>query len=466
MGICRLVGRTAALVLSMAFVALPLHAQQRRYLIEVGAGAAVTTFDDATSLDPGFGGVARLGIWLPYRLSLEGEFGFASAGTAGPDWSVRTFSGALLGNLLVGNSSSFFLKAGLGSTTYDNDLCVGSTTLGPCGSSGALLGGAGFRIGITPTLMLRIDGTATRATSGGVLNLSAGAGISLMLGSKPLIDVDRDGVYDSDDDCDDTPLGALTDTRGCPTDADRDGVSDGLDRCPDTAEGAAVNEAGCARDADGDNVSDGVDACPDTPAGAAVDGRGCPIDTDSDDVPDGLDRCSDTPRGASVDQLGCPGDEDGDRVPDGLDRCPRTQTGSIVNAFGCPPGVAEGTSGTAFSEGTKRVLTAVVFTRGSAALPAAAHASLDSLALALMAQPGVTIEIGAHADGSASENTRLTELRAETVRRYLLSKGLSLARVSARGYGATEPLTGDRTAAGQDRNRRIEMRVLTAPSDS
>ena len=256
-------------------------------------------------------------------------------------------------------------------------------------------------------------------------------------------------------------LDTLTDERGCPSDSDSDGVFDGLDRCPATPAGARVNAAGCPEDADADNVPDGVDQCDNTPAGAGVDARGCPQDADEDGVSDGLDRCPDTPKGASVDQLGCPGDEDGDRVLDGLDRCPRTPAGAAVNAFGCPPGVPEGTSGTSFSPGSRRILP-IPFTRQSARLPDAAGPTLDSLAAALVAQPNVTVEIAAHGDGTAGETRHLTQLRADAVRRYLISKGVSLQRVSARGYGSDQRLTGGTDAAAQSRNRRIELRVLSA----
>jgi OOP family OmpA-OmpF porin len=333
--------------------------------------------------------------------------------------------------------------------------------LGPCGSASGLLGGAGFRVGITETIMLRLEGLATRAGDDGVMNVGGSAGVSVMLGSKPVTDADRDGVFDTDDRCPDTPLGTLTDERGCPSDSDSDGVFDGLDRCPATPAGARVNAAGCPEDADADNVPDGVDQCADTPAGAGVDARGCPQDSDDDGVSDGLDRCPDTPKGASVDQLGCPGDEDGDRVLDGLDRCPRTPAGAAVNTFGCPPGVPEGSSGTSFTPGSRRILP-IAFARQSARLPDAAAPVLDSLATALVAQPNVTVEIASHGDGTTAETRHLTQLRADAVRRYLIAKGVSLQRVTARGYGSDQRLTGGTDAAAQTRNRRIELRVLPA----
>jgi outer membrane protein OmpA-like peptidoglycan-associated protein len=472
MPILTLAGRIAGLALALAVCAESSHAQQRRYLVELGGGGAYTTFDDATNLEGGMGGVGRLGVWLPYRLSVEGEIQFSSpSSTGGPGWSATTMSASVLGNIAIGRTSSAFVRLGYGSTTYDNNLCPGSTVFGPCGSAGGLVGGVGGRVGITPTVMLRFDAGGTFArvrvatTRESVTNIGASLGLALMLASKPLTDLDRDGVYDSDDDCDDTPLGALTDRRGCPTDSDGDAVADGIDRCPSTPRGAAVNAAGCPRDEDADNVPDGIDKCPATPAGATAGATGCPQDEDEDRVPDGLDRCPTTPKGASVDQLGCPGDEDSDRVLDGLDRCPRTPAGTAVNTFGCPPGApGQGGTGT-LGAGTRRTLAGVTFTRGSARLPAAANPSLDSLARELRTASTLQFEIAAHGDGSAAETRYLTQLRAEAVRTYLVQRGgVPVQRITARGYGAAERISTDTTTAARDANRRIELRVLAAPA--
>ena len=465
MRLLTLAGRAAGLVLGLAVAATPLLAQQRRYLFEVGGAAAYTSFDSETNLDAGLGGVGRVGVWLPYRFSVEGEVGYAApSSTVGPGWNVTTYSFALLGNFPLGLRNSVYGKAGYGSSSYDSNLCP-VTPLGPCNSTGHWLGGVGIRYGITETIMLRAEGVGSFAsgesTAGDytLVNFGISAGVSLMLASRPVIDTDRDLVFDDDDDCPATPLGALVDPRGCPTDADSDKVPDGLDRCPATPAGATVNAAGCPQDADADNVADGLDRCADTPAGAAVDPRGCPLDGDADGVFDGLDRCPDTPKDASVDQLGCPGDEDSDGVLDGLDRCPRTPPGTRVNTFGCPPGVERATGGTLLP-GSRRILSGVSFAPGSARLPASATAPLDSLAEVLTAQPRVSVEIAAHGDGSASESLHLTQLRAEAVRRYLISKGISLQRITAKGYGAGEPVSRGTSAAARNANRRIEVRVL------
>jgi outer membrane protein OmpA-like peptidoglycan-associated protein/opacity protein-like surface antigen len=342
------VGALAGLALVVA-CAQPGHAQARKYLVELGAAGAYQSFDSNTQLDGSVGGLGRLGVWLPLNFSVEVEGGFASPNSksGSQSVSVKSFAGSALYNIPIGLKNSFYLKAGVGTTKYGSN-CPSVASPGDpiCGSSSTLQGGAGIRVGVTPTIMVRGEGlyahfkSKDRQNVAGVSlsNFGVNLGVSLMLGSKPIPDSDGDGVLDTKDRCPDTPTGASVDARGCPSDSDGDGVPDGIDRCPTTVAGAAVDARGCSQDTDGDNIPDGLDRCPDTPPGVLVDARGCPKDSDGDGIPDGLDRCSDTPRGATVDALGCPGDEDGDGVLDGLDRCPRTPVGAAVDSAGCAAG--------------------------------------------------------------------------------------------------------------------------------
>jgi outer membrane protein OmpA-like peptidoglycan-associated protein len=253
--------------------------------------------------------------------------------------------------------------------------------------------------------------------------------------------------------------------------------------------GATVDASGCPRDTDNDNIADGVDKCPDTPEGVLVDASGCPKDSDGDSIADGLDRCSDTPKGATVDALGCPGDEDSDGVLDGLDRCPRTPFGATVNASGCGAGQTQsraapaapsatgaapprptprplealpGTVGGAVGAGA--VLAGVTFESGSARLQAGSYVELDSIAKVLLSNPNTKVEIGGHTDdaGTPADNMRISSLRAEAVRNYLVAKGVPFQQMVARGYGSSMPLTPDTTPRGRAVNRRVEIRPLPA----
>jgi outer membrane protein OmpA-like peptidoglycan-associated protein len=483
-----------------------LEAQQRRFLVELGAGGVYQSFSDVTDLGSAFGGVGRIGVWLPLHFSLEGEVAIAPANTQAADVGVRVRSlyGSLLYNIPMGPKSWAHLRVGGGSTKYGHSPCPSGPIV--CGSSGALIAGAGVRVGVTPELFIRGDGVLSRNRSQPLTgapvhftNFGMSVGLSYMLGSKPIPDSDGDGILENRDRCPDTPSGAQVDGSGCPSDSDADGVPDGVDRCANTPPGASVNASGCTQDSDGDNIADGLDRCPDTEAGVLVDANGCPKDSDGDSIPDGLDRCSETPRGATVDALGCPGDEDGDGVLDGLDRCPRTPTGAAINPSGCPTGQGAGRQPPAAApqpaappaaaappsgappaaaprpQPTGRtpaarsrlvpgVLPGVGFAPGTARLRPESYVALDSIAEILQADTTVRAEIGAHTEsgGIAAQNQHLSNLQADAVRTYLVTKGVNFQQVQARGYGGSVPLTTDNTPRGRLANRRVEIKPVVA----
>ena len=315
------------------------------------------------------------------------------------------------------------------------------------------------------------------------------------------IDSDHDGVFDGPDKCPGTPAGAHVDPTGCPTDSDADGVPDGIDQCPATPAGVHVDPKGCPVDSDADGVPDGVDQCPNTPAGVTVDAAGCPLDSDKDGVPDGIDKCPNTPAGATVDASGCPLDTDLDGVPDGIDTCPNTAPGTKVDATGCPlpleavkpqaaapspappgkcppapPGSQVDANGCLilFSPEAARsptpgapprptlILTGVNFETGRSALTRGSYMVLDAVAASLLANPDIRIEIAGYTDSTGTKfgNLRLSQSRATAVRFYLARKGVTPARMVAKGYGASGYIAPNSTAAGRAQNRRVELHKL------
>jgi len=291
-------------------------------------------------------------------------------------------------------------------------------------------------------------------------------------------DTDKDGIPDDRDQCAGTPVGARVDGGGCEFDADGDGVTDVNDRCPSTAAGSMVDATGCEIDADADGVPDSRDRCAGTPAGTPVDDQGCERaqDRDRDGVPDSVDRCLDTPAGMAVDAEGCTRmtDADNDGVADHLDRCPGTAFGTAVDALGCTAdqtgggagatGTASGGTGSsgvrAVAQGDIMVLKGVNFESGSAKLLPESMSVLDSIANDLLDNPDLNIEIGGHTDntGSAATNRRLSRERADSVRSYLVSKGIPAARLTTVGYGPDRPIASNKTEDGRAANRRVELR--------
>jgi len=279
------------------------------------------------------------------------------------------------------------------------------------------------------------------------------AGTRVTANGCPPSDSDGDGVIDAQDQCPNTPAGVAVTANGCPRDTDGDGVFDAQDQCPDTPRGTAVNATGCPLDSDGDGVIDAQDKCPNTPRGTAVNAEGCPLDSDGDGVIDAQDKCPNTPRGTAVNAEGCPLDADGDGVVDASDACPNTPAGTAVDTRGCPK---------LFAAAASFTLTGVTFETSSAVIRPSSFGKLDEVAEALKANPDVRVEISGHTDniGADASNLRLSQARAESVRRYFIGKGVPAAQMEAKGYGETKPVATNDTAEGRAENRRVEMSRL------
>lgn len=106
----------------------------------------------------------------------------------------------------------------------------------------------------------------------------------------------------------------------------------------------------------------------------------------------------------------------------------------------------------------------VQFESGSAVITAPMRNTLAKVTEVLRQHPGTQVSIIGHTDnvGTPAANQRLSEQRAEAVRRELVAKGLRADRLVTVGRGATEPRASNDTAAGRAANRRVEM-VMTRP---
>lgn len=173
------------------------------------------------------------------------------------------------------------------------------------------------------------------------------------------------------------------------------------------------------------------------------------VDSDGDGVPDDRDQCPGTPEGVAVDANGCPLDEDGDGVPDYLDKCPGTPKGVKVDENGCA------------IAGQSLVLNNVYFAYDSDKLTAQAVKTLDKASAGLAKNPQIRIRLEGHADSTGTDgyNLGLSERRANTVRKYLVSKGLEASRLSVQAYGESRPQASNDTDEGRAKNRRVELKI-------
>lgn len=108
------------------------------------------------------------------------------------------------------------------------------------------------------------------------------------------------------------------------------------------------------------------------------------------------------------------------------------------------------------------VLDNCTFETGKAELKPEAYTVLDELVEYLKRKDDERIEVGGHTDdvGKAEANMILSQNRANTVRAYLLMKGIAPERVTAQGYGLTQPVAENDTAEGRALNRRTEVKIL------
>jgi outer membrane protein OmpA-like peptidoglycan-associated protein len=112
--------------------------------------------------------------------------------------------------------------------------------------------------------------------------------------------------------------------------------------------------------------------------------------------------------------------------------------------------------------GTNLVLNKIFFETGKASLNTAASGDLDKLIQFLKDNPQTKLEIQGHTDntGSVTANSKLSQMRANSVVDYLIKQGIDNERLIAKGYGPSLPIADNNTTAGKAQNRRVEMKVL------
>jgi len=325
------------------------------------------------------------------------------------------------------------------------------------------------------------------------LSLGAGTGLQPKKGANPdframigivfepnIGDRDGDGLKDDVDKCPDDPedFDAFEDEDGCPEpDNDRDGILDEDDKCPLIPEDkdGFQDEDGCPEgdknDRDGDGILDNVDKCPDDPEDfdQFQDEDGCPDpDNDQDGILDVDDLCPNDPedKDGFEDEDGCPDlDNDKDRILDKDDKCPNepeTYNGQD-DEDGCPDRGRVVVTDTAIE-----ILDMVYFEYNKAIIKPVSYPILDAVAATLQGNPSIQlIEVQGHTDerGDDAYNLDLSDRRAHAVEKYLIDKGVDAKRLSAQGYGETQPVDRRSNEAAWAKNRRVAFLILKRASD-
>lgn len=259
-------------------------------------------------------------------------------------------------------------------------------------------------------------------------------------------------------------------------DAEYGGYITAVDQCPDpeTTPPSQIPDR-CRtvlKDTDGDTIPDRDDACPFKGRVGFIDEHGCPPDTDGDGYADYEDLCptEGTEVMGRVDRNGCPvKDSDKDGIYDDVDKCP--QNPETFNGYededGCPD--ADPDALVELADGKINIKEQVFFETSKAVIKRESFELLDQVAKLLIDNPHVgNIKIEGHTDsrGKYKSNMKLSQDRADSVRKYLIKAGVDADRLTAHGYGPDRPIDTNDTAEGRAKNRRVEFVVLGLPEDA
>ncbi len=322
---------------------------------------------------------------------------------------------------------------------------------------------------------------------------------------------DRDGdhIQDKDDACPDEP--GTPEFQGCP-DRDGDKIIDKQDACPDEP---GLKEFNGCPDKDGDKIMDKEDDCPDEPG--LPEFKGCP-DRDGDGVMDKIDECPDKPGPAA--NNGCPEvkliliDSQGNtlrtaiQAKDGsfnFDELPADEMvifsleGENTEVYTEVKVVVGGISKKALrdvkkdryfrfivlkvddnklkpednkdvaiklnkeeAEVLKKAFDNLEFATAKDIIKTESLASLDELAALMTKKPNWRLKISGHTDnqGDKAKNMKLSEKRAKAVQNYLMAKGIAADRFKPEWFGSKKPIADNKTEAGRQKNRRVEMLII------
>ncbi len=298
---------------------------------------------------------------------------------------------------------------------------------------------------------------------------TARAGLAVYFGTSDDDDSDGDGLTNgyeksigTSPESADTDGDRLTDyeevtkykTNPTVPDSDGDGLSDG-------DEVITYHTSPVAKDSDGDGLSDGEEV-------TTLRTDPLKVDTDGDSLSD-----AEEVRTYKTDPLKA--DTDGDGLQDGAEvRTHRTDPlkadtdgGSLndgleisraLNPLDPSDDVPKRTVRTV-EVGKAIVLEGIVFKSGKTAIEQQSEETLMQAYSVLAENPEIAVQIRGYTDnvGSATANQRLSLRRAESVKAWLVSKGIAASRIAVSGLGAENPIGDNTTPEGRAQNRRIEF---------
>lgn len=299
-------------------------------------------------------------------------------------------------------------------------------------------------------------------------NISVGLGFTIRFGGYK--DSDGDGFANNKDQCPFTPedFDDFEDEDGCP---DLDNDKDALPDSVETNTGVFVDAQNTGTDPNSNDTDmDGLD---DYDEITKYHTNPVSIDSDDDKLTDGdeINNYKTDPMSMDTDSDGAndydeinihqtnplSGDTDGDGILDGKDQCPvQAETfNGYKDSDGCPDKKPE----IIFKKKAPIILDGINFKLGSAELTRDSEDVIMKVVQTMKDYPTMQLEISGHSDntGSRAYNLKLSKDRAQSVKDFLVGKGIDANRAWAIGLGPDHPIASNNTEEGRAKNRRIEF---------
>lgn len=428
-------------LLSAGLLVPAAHAQ-RQGTFEVGLYARKNWFGHSYALENRAGAGARLGFYLLRHLELEanGVYTPTHLTTTNGDVRVTRLNGSLHYDIPLSDHAAFILGGGY---TYNKYQLRAGGVNNDMGHETGPSGLVGFRFGLGSIVSIRIDGTFDYFSSPDSLltfpqvqkdyHYGLQAGLAFLFGNRGegyksgAADADGDGVIDSADQCPGTPKGTQVNSSGCPL-------------------VAAVNADSIRMAAQADSMRMKMHA--DSVAAAAR--------------ADSLRMAQEAAVQAAKDSAAAAAKANADRIA-ALEDSLRTARGAALRAS-----LRDSLNAARMRDSlrvlmstpnAKLVLAGVNFATNTATLTQSSRFILDEVAKSLNDNPEVRVEVSGHTDntGSRALNVRLSQARAESVKKYLVDHGVAADRLEAKGYAWDRPVATNKTVAGRAMNRRTEL---------
>jgi len=265
--------------------------------------------------------------------------------------------------------------------------------------------------------------------------------------------------------------------KPAPGDKDGDGILDNDDLCPTVPENwngykeqksdPLPDGYGCPDDpdTDGDGIVDSKDACEllVEDKDGYLDDDGCPdVDNDLDGVVDDKDgkdgSCKNDPEDPDdyEDADGCPEpDNDNDKVVDLQDHCPNVPGVDEPPKPGCP----KKPSLVVVTDKEIKITQQIHFAFDKDVIRPESYPVLNAVVDVLKGNPKIKLEVQGHTDdkGPPAYNKKLSQRRADSVRKYLVEHGIDGSRLTSVGYGMERPIVPNSTPVNRALNRRVQF---------